>query len=102
MTDFSYSCWYYLRDKNISAWLSGNCCNQNDNDVLGRVIAALKESHADSRKYHADRITGLQTQYYKLQRRLEAMYEDKFYGRIDQDFYDRKMLVGRMGRIKFY
>ncbi|RJX30435.1 MAG: hypothetical protein C4531_09095 [Desulfurivibrio sp.] len=61
-----------------------------DNDVLGWVIAALKESHADTIKYHADRMTALQAQYDKLQRRLDAMYEDKLDGRIDQDFYDRK------------
>ena len=61
-----------------------------DNDVLGWIIAALKESHADTRKYHADRVTDFQAQYDKLQRWLDAMYEDKLDGRIDQDFYDRK------------
>ena len=61
-----------------------------DNDVLRWVIAALKESHADTRKYHADRMTALQVQYEKLQHRLDVMYEDKLDGRIDQDFYERK------------
>ncbi len=61
-----------------------------DDDVLDWVIAALKESHADKKKYHAERIASLQAQYEKLQRRLDAMYEDKLDGRIDQDFYDRK------------
>ncbi len=64
-----------------------------DHDVMTWVIAALKESHADTRKYHADRMTALQTQYEKLQHRLDAMYEDKLDGRIDQDFYDRKSTV---------
>jgi len=67
-----------------------------DNDVLGWVIAALKESHEDTRKYHTDRIAALQTKYEKLQHRLDAMYEDKLDGRIDQDFYD-----GKVNRMKF-
>jgi hypothetical protein len=36
-----------------------------DNDVLSWVIAALKESHADTKKYHADRMARLQAQYEK-------------------------------------
>ena len=61
-----------------------------DYEVLGWVIAALKESHADSKQYHAVRMAILQTQYEKLQRRLDAMYEDKLDGQIDKHFYDRK------------
>jgi site-specific DNA recombinase len=64
-----------------------------DNDVLGWVIAALKESHADSRNYRADRMAIFQAQYDKLQHRLDAMYEDKLDGRIDQDFYDLKCSI---------
>ena len=49
-----------------------------------------QESHTDEKKYHAERMALLQAQYEKLQRRLDAIYEDKLDGRIDQDFYDRK------------
>ncbi len=61
-----------------------------DNEVMGWIIAALKESHADTKQYHADRMATLLAQYEKLERRLDAMYEDKLDGRIDQNFYDRK------------
>jgi site-specific DNA recombinase len=61
-----------------------------DSDVLNWVIAALRESHADEKKYHTERIAEFKALYEKLQCRLEAMYEDKLDGRIGQDFYDRK------------
>ncbi|MFZ7113386.1 MAG: recombinase family protein [Desulfatiglandales bacterium] len=61
-----------------------------DDEVLGWVIAALRESHADEKQYHADQMASLQTQYDKLQRRLDAMYEDKLDGRINQTYYDQK------------
>ena len=64
-----------------------------DNEVLCWVIAALKESHADTKKHHAECIAALEDQYEKLQRRLDTMYEDKLDGKIDQDFYDRKSSV---------
>jgi site-specific DNA recombinase len=61
-----------------------------DNDVLGWVTAALKESHADSKRFHAEHMASLQAQYDKLQRRLDALYEDKLDRNIDQAFYERK------------
>ncbi len=61
-----------------------------DDEVLDWVIAALKESHADEKKYHDGKIAALQAQYDKLQNRLDAMYDDKLDGNIDQEFYDRK------------
>ena len=61
-----------------------------DNDVLGWVVAALKESHADEIEYHSELMSALQRQYDKLQHRLDTMYDDKLDGTIDQEFYDRK------------
>jgi site-specific DNA recombinase len=61
-----------------------------DDDIVNLIVAALKESHADEQKYHADCIASLQNQYEKLQLRLDGMYEDKLDGIIDQPFYDRK------------
>ena len=61
-----------------------------DEEVLGWVIAALKESHADEMKFHADCMETLQNKYSKLARRLDALYEDKLDGNIDQDFFSRK------------
>ncbi len=61
-------------------------------EVLSRVFAALKESHRDEKKYQDERISALQAKFEKFQYGLEAMYEDKLDGRIDQQFYDRKSL----------
>ena len=63
---------------------------RTDSEVLAWVVAALKESHQDEKKYHEDIILGLQNKYHQLQMRIDAMYDDKLDGRIDQDFYDRK------------
>jgi hypothetical protein len=38
-------------------------------------------------------MAALQAQYEKLKHRLDAMYEDKLDGKIDQAFYDRKSSV---------
>ena len=42
-----------------------------DDDTISWVFAALKESHADEKKYHSG-ISTLQVQYEKLRRRLGA------------------------------
>jgi site-specific DNA recombinase len=69
-----------------------------DNEVLSWIITALKESHEDARQYHAERLVALQSDCEILQRRLDAMYEDKLDGRIDQDFYDRKSAEWKNGQ----
>jgi site-specific DNA recombinase len=61
-----------------------------DADVLDWVVTALKESHTDEIKYHDEQTAALKQQYEKLHRRLNAMYEDKLDGLIDQKFYDQK------------
>jgi site-specific DNA recombinase len=61
-----------------------------DQELLDWIVAALKESHDDEKKFHADCIRKLQTEYDKLQHRLDAMYEDKLDSKIDQGFFDRK------------
>ncbi len=61
-----------------------------DIDVISWIVAALKESHADEKKFHSGHITALQVQHEKLRNRLGAMYEDKLDGKIDQEFYDLK------------
>ena len=45
-----------------------------DTDVISWIVAALKESHADEKKFHSGHITALQAQHEKLRNRLGAMY----------------------------
>lgn len=61
-----------------------------DEDVIEWVTEALRESHVDEKRFHDEALARLQTDYNRLQTRLDAMYDDKLDGRIDAAFYDRK------------
>ena len=60
-----------------------------DEEVLDWIREALTESHEDERRAHDEAIERLQTEYARLQNRLDAMYVDKLDGRIDQARYER-------------
>jgi hypothetical protein len=62
-----------------------------DESVLHWITEALRESHSDEKRFHDEAITRLQTEYTRLQGRLDAIYVDKLDGRIDAAFYDRKV-----------
>jgi hypothetical protein len=57
-----------------------------DDEVLQWIQAAVQQSQAEERQA----LARLQAGQTKLQRRLEAMYEDKLDGRIDDAFFQRK------------
>jgi site-specific DNA recombinase len=61
-----------------------------DEDVIEWIVSALKESHADERRFHDEAVSRLKADYQRLQNRLETLYEDKLDGRIDVGFFDRK------------
>ena len=61
-----------------------------DDEILGWVKEALRESHGDEKRFHEEAIVRLQDESHRLQNRLDAMYVDKLDGRIDEAFYDRK------------
>ena len=61
-----------------------------DDEVLDWVSQALRVSHGDEKQHHEDAIRRIQTEYDRLQNRIDAMYVDKLDGRIDTDFFDRK------------
>ena len=58
--------------------------------VLGWLEQALKESHVDEIKLYDSQRRNLNEQHEKLQRRLEAIYEDKIDQKITVEFYERK------------
>ena len=60
-----------------------------DAEVLDWVREALSRSHEDERQAHDEAIERLQTDYARLQNRLDAMYVDKLDGRIDAASFDR-------------
>ena len=59
-----------------------------DEEVLAWV--ALGESHSDEKRFRDEAVTRLKSEYARLQKRLEAMYEDRLDGRVDLAFFDRK------------
>jgi site-specific DNA recombinase len=61
-----------------------------DDEIMGWITEALRQSHEDERRFHEEAITRLQAEYMRLQNRIEAMYVDKLDGRIDTLFFDRK------------
>jgi site-specific DNA recombinase len=61
-----------------------------DEEVLGWVTVALRQSHADEQRFHDEAITRLQAEQTRLQARIDAMYLDKLDGRVDAAFFDRK------------
>lgn len=58
--------------------------------VLRVLEKALKESHADEINYYQAKRQALDVQHARIQKRLEAIYEDKIDGKITADFYERK------------
>ena len=61
-----------------------------DKEVLAWVSEALRESHADERRFHDEAISRLNADHLRVQTRLDVLYEDKLDGRIDVAFFDRK------------
>lgn len=61
-----------------------------DEEVMVWVTKALKESHEDKKKYLEETIIRLQSEYNKLQNRIDTMYIDKLDGKIDGNFYQQK------------
>ncbi len=58
--------------------------------VLEWVKKAMKESHSDEIAYNSSARDELNKRFESVQRRLEALYDDKLDGKIPEDFYQRK------------
>jgi DNA invertase Pin-like site-specific DNA recombinase len=61
-----------------------------DEEVLQWVTEALRQSHDNEKSFHDQALARLQTEYGKLQNRLDTMYVDKLDGRVEEAFFDRK------------
>jgi hypothetical protein len=60
------------------------------NETLAWVQQTLRESHRDDRQFHDGAIAKLQREHQRVQSRIDAMYEDKLDGCIDNDYFDTK------------
>ena len=63
---------------------------QIDEEILEWVREALLVSHKDEKEYHDKQIANLQTQYSRLQKRIDKIYVDKLDGVINEEFYQEK------------
>jgi DNA invertase Pin-like site-specific DNA recombinase len=61
-----------------------------DDEIMGWVTEALRQSHGDAKRHHDAAIARLHAEYNRLQSRVDAMYVDKLDGRIEAAFFDRK------------
>ena len=61
-----------------------------DDEILGWLREALRESHGDEKRFHEEAIARLLADYDRFQNRLDAMYVDKLDGKVDEAFFDRK------------
>jgi DNA invertase Pin-like site-specific DNA recombinase len=59
--------------------------------VLEVIEKALKESHGDEIKYYTSAVAEINNTLNVVQRRLEAIYEDKIDGKITPEFYLKKL-----------
>jgi DNA invertase Pin-like site-specific DNA recombinase len=58
-------------------------------EVLAWASAALRQSHADKKKFHDQALMNLHREYKRFQERIDVMYLDKLDGRVDAEFFDR-------------
>ena len=58
-------------------------------DTLQYLKRALQESHVDQRQEHDNAIKRLQSEYERLESRLQTLYIDKVDGTIDRAFYEK-------------
>ena len=58
--------------------------------LLNWIKKALKESHSDEMEYHNKVLQELNKQYAQIQKRIDALYDDKIDDNISKEFYQRK------------
>lgn len=91
----------YYRNCSQTVWVKENEIVDQIKPIFGRLRVrsarfadwmrkALKESHKDQVAYRESATVELERQVKRAQKRLEALYDDKLDGKIDNDLYERK------------
>jgi site-specific DNA recombinase len=89
----------YVREENLEAQFTDLLGRLKfDDEVLEWVRDALHASHADERREHEEAIKRHQTEYKRLQDRINAMYVDKLDGLVDTAFYEKCRTSGARSR----
>ena len=93
----------YIREEQLEELLGGVVkAVAIDAEVLEWLKAALKESHRDEQAYHDRQVARLQDQERRIQKRLDAMYEDKLDGKITEEFWERKSREWRQKQLQLH
>ncbi len=66
-----------------------------DEEVVGWISRALRESHVDEKQFRDEAVARLQGEHNRLQNRIDQMYVDKLDGRITQQFFDERHAAWR-------
>jgi hypothetical protein len=61
-----------------------------DEEVAGWVAIALRQSHADQKRFREDEIRKLNAEHERIQTALDTLYDDRIERRIDLAFFERK------------
>jgi DNA invertase Pin-like site-specific DNA recombinase len=61
-----------------------------DEEVVGWIASALRQSHSDQKRCRDEAISKLKQEHLRLQTRLDLVYEDRLDRRIDVALFDRK------------
>lgn len=86
----------YVREETLAAQFGDYLKNlQLDDDVVAWLKDALTASHDDEMRFHNESIEALQSQYTRLQARIDRMYEDKLDGIIAAAAYESKSAAWR-------
>jgi site-specific DNA recombinase len=91
----------YLREEDLDRMFGEVIKAVNiDEEVADWIVAALKSSHADERKYHSETIDRLRKQYDRLQNRVDTAYEDKLDNVITATEFERKCVGWRAEQVE--
>lgn len=78
----------YIREEKVDGWIAEALSQiEIPESVIEWTKQALMESHKQKREYHNQQVQLLETQYKKLQSKIDKAYEDKLEGNVDSDFW---------------
>ena len=95
-------CNYYYRNCSEKKWIQEDKLEEQllpyfdrlimkDEEASGLIKETLKEANKDQTDYHNNAIRELNIRHEQIQKRLNAIYEDKIDEKITLDFYEHKL-----------
>ena len=63
--------------------------------MFGWISQALRDSHLDKKREHAEAVARLRAEYDRLERRIDRMYDDKLDGKITDEYFAKRSAEAR-------